>query len=451
MQLLPGFSLMFYICISGVTSVSHVPVLLWSTESSVWASAPVVSDGHIASSHELHRLLQGGDVPRTLVMFLQDTLSIDDFTYYSTVYESENPLQNVQDILDSFPASLVLPAVEKKTIANLPGYLKKQTNWNIINIDSLNVSLIELDYTEQNLIIVRLQSIPRSDIISAAKIFSENDNHIGRITQEMKDRGIPFTAIYTGMKPSNVVKSFDMVQKQGRQLLDTAKTVPYAPLNVSANGSDSCILIYASQILITANNTITFDLTNLTFEAKDANTSLSECSASDTILSLFYSSPGNGLSSLELRFIMTNMFYPGSARNWFKLQTVLIIPNQDILSNASFSTTYGSAPAEYSYHCQQLGTSSLYGETLIPDNMMANNWNIFISEFQIQGFNINNNLFSYSSDCTSFFTPAIWMGLVSCIILLWILSYGIFMIMQLSTNDKFDDPKGPALSVPQGE
>ncbi|XP_075065037.1 V-type proton ATPase subunit S1-like isoform X2 [Mixophyes fleayi] len=452
MQLLSGFLLMSCICVSVVISVSHVPVLLWSTESSVWASAPAVSDGHITSSHELYRLLQQGDVPRTgsIVLFLQDTLSIDDFTYYSTVYGSDNPLHNVQDILDSFPASLVVPAVEKKTIDNLPGYLKKQANWNIINIDNLNVSFLELDDTEPNLIIIRLKSIPRSSQISAATAFAENDKHIGRITQELKDRRVKFTAIYTGMKPSKVAKSFDMVHKQGRDLLATDTAVLYPPLNVSANGSDTCILIYATQFLLTVNST-QLDLTNLTFEAKQANTSLSECSATNTTLSLLYSSPGLGLRSLEVRFFMTNMFYTGSARNWFKLESVMIIPNQNILRNASFRTTYASAPAEYSFHCQQVGTSSLTGEVLVPDNVDSKQWGIFISEFQIQGFNIKNNLFSYAGDCTSFFTPGIWMGLVSSIILLWILSYGIFMIMQLSTNDKFDDSKSQALSVPQGE
>lgn len=85
---------------------------------------------------------------------------------------------------------------------------------------------------------------------------------------------------------------------------------------------------------------------------------------------------------------MTNMFYPGSARNWFKLESVMIIPNQDMLRNASFVTTYASTPAEYSYHCQQIGTSSAYGETLVPSNKEASNWEIIISEFQVSTYSI---------------------------------------------------------------
>ncbi|XP_040199649.1 V-type proton ATPase subunit S1-like [Rana temporaria] len=439
------------VCISGVTSVSHVPVLLWSSESSVWASAPALNGGHVASSDELHSLLQEVVSRKgSIVIFLQDTLSMDDITYYSTVSGSENPLYNVQDIMDSSPASLVLPAVDWKTIRNLHGYLKSQADWNLISVDMLNEPLLHLDYTKPNLITINLQSIPRSSQIYAAYTFSENDKHIKKVTQILQDSGVNFTAIYTALKPSKVAKSFDMVQKQGRQLLATDLTVPYPPFNVT-NGSDTCILIYATQFVVTANDTQVFDLTNVTFIARSANTSRSECSDFNTTLSLVYSNPGNGLTSLEVRFVMSNMFYTGSARNWFNIDSILIIPNEDILRNASFQTTYSSAPAEYSFHCQQVGTSSLYAETFVPANSEANNWRIYIAEFQIQGFNINKNLFSYASDCSSFFTPAIWMGLVSGIILLWILAYGIFMIMQLTTNDKFDDPKGPALSVPQGD
>uniref|UniRef100_A0A8D0HJ69 V-type proton ATPase subunit S1 n=1 Tax=Sphenodon punctatus TaxID=8508 RepID=A0A8D0HJ69_SPHPU len=159
--------------------------------------------------------------------------------------------------------------------------------------------------------------------------------------------------------------------------------------------------------------------------------------------------PADGINSLEIRFLMTNKFYAGSGRNWFTLDSVQIV--QDNTKVAIFNVSVISAPAEYSFHCQLVGTSSLYGARLIPSNDEAKSWDVFISEFQIQGFNIKNNLFSYASDCSSFFTPGIWMGLVTSIILLWILTYGIHMIMQITTNSKFDDPKGPALSVPQTE
>ncbi|NP_001088258.1 ATPase, H+ transporting, lysosomal accessory protein 1, gene 1 S homeolog [Xenopus laevis] len=414
---------------------------------------PTVHGGHVTSEHEFHRLLDPADEaePKTVILFLQETLSVEDFTYYSSLSGSEGTLHNVKVLMDSSPSSLVLPAVNWKTIHHLPGYIKNQRNWNIIKVNNISISSVALEKAKSNLIIVKLQPVPRSSKMAAAKAFSENDKLIGKLTKDLIKRDIVFTGIYTGMKPPKVLQTFEVTAKIGRQLQSLDTTVQYPPLNVT-NGTDStCVLIYAQKILITANNSLVFDLTNMTFEAKTANTSLSSCSESNTTLSLLYSSPGNGIGSLEVRFVMTNQFYPGSARHWFKLESVQIIPDGDESRTAVFNTTYASVPAEYSYHCQQIGSSSLYGEQLIRSNSQAGRWDIFISEFQIQGFNIKNNLFSYASDCTSFFTPAIWMGLVSSIVLLWILSYGIFMIMQLTTNDKFDDPKGQPLSVPQTE
>ena len=73
----------------------------------------------------------------------------------------------------------------------------------------------------------------------------------------------------------------------------------------------------------------------------------------------------------------------------------------------------------------------------------------FVSYVQIQGFGLSNSTnFSYASDCAGFFTPGIWMGLVTTLLMLWILTYGLSMILQVNTVDRFDDPKGPSISVP---
>lgn len=70
---------------------------------------------------------------------------------------------------------------------------------------------------------------------------------------------------------------------------------------------------------------------------------------------------------------------------------------------------------------------------------------------QIQGFNVSDGDFSYASDCAGFFSPGIWMGLMTSLLMVLVLTYGLHMIMQLRTMDRFDDPKGPAISVPQTE
>ncbi|XP_023774457.1 V-type proton ATPase subunit S1, partial [Cyanistes caeruleus] len=356
-----------------------------------------------------------------------------------------------QEILQSSPSSLVLPAVDCRATRNLLSVLQESGDWKLTNVTNLNVSQLELNASNPNLLVIQLQPLASGlKEISTLEAVAENDKIIGRVTMDLQERGIHFSVIYTAVRPSRVSRRTDVVAELRRQLMaaEEEDSLSYPPLNVTT-GNYSCILFYASNFSLKANGSVLIDLTNATFLTQNVDISASECSDSNTTLSLKYTNPVNGISSLEIRFLMTNKFYEVSARKWSTLNSVEIV--QDGEKFAKFNVSGISAPAEYSFHCQLVGTSNLYPARLVPSNNEAKNWDVFISKLQIQGFNIIDNQFSYASDCTGFFTPGIWMGLVTSIILLWILTYGIHMIMQLTTNSRFDDPKGPALSVPQTE
>ncbi|XP_010579604.1 V-type proton ATPase subunit S1 [Haliaeetus albicilla] len=434
-------------------SVDHVPMLLWSTRRSQWNPDTALHEGHVVSAQELTVLLQPvfTQNSRNLILFLHDTLSIGDFTYLSEFYGNKNPFQNVQEILQSSPSSLVLPAVDCKATKYLLSFLLESGYWKLTNVTNLDVSQLEVNTSEPHLLVVQLQPLVSGlNEISTLEAVAENEKIIGRLTMDLQEREIHFSVIYTAVRPSRISRRTDVVGELRRQLMATEEddSLSYPPLNVTT-GNDTCILFYASNFSLKANSSVLIDLTNATFVMQNVDISSSECSDINTTLSLKYTKPVNGISSLEIRFLMTNKFYGGSARNWSTLDSVEIV--QDEEKFAKFNVSVISAPAEYSFHCQLVGTSNLYPARLIPSNNEARNWDVFISKLQIQGFNIENNQFSYASDCTGFFTPGIWMGLVTSIILLWILAYGIHMIMQLTTNSRFDDPKGAALSVPQTE
>lgn len=78
---------------------------------------------------------------------------------------------------------------------------------------------------------------------------------------------------------------------------------------------------------------------------------------------------------------MTSKFYEVSARKWFTLVSMEII--QDGEKFAQFDVSGISAPAEYSFHCQLVGTSNRYPARLVPSNDEAKNWDVFISELQV--------------------------------------------------------------------
>ncbi|NWV20993.1 VAS1 ATPase, partial [Origma solitaria] len=407
-------------------------------------------EGHVVSAQEMKVLLQPlfTQNSRNLVLFLQDRLSVDDFTYFSESYGNKNPFQN--EILQSSPSSLVLPAVDCKATRYLLSILQESGDWKLTNATNLNISRLELNASNSNLLVVQLQPVAsRLKEISTMEAIAENDKIIGRVTMDLQERGIHFSVIYTAVKPSRISRRTDVVAELRRQLMaaEEEDSLSYPPLNVTTVNS-TCILFYAGNFSLKASSSVLIDLTNATFLTRNVDISASECSDSNTTLSLKYTKPVNGINSLEIRFLMTNKFYEVSARKWSTLDSVEIVQDGKL---AKFSASAISAPAEYSFHCQLVGTSDLYPARLVPSNNEAENWDVFISKLQIQGFNIINNQFSYASDCTGFFTPGIWMALVISIILLWILTYGIHMIMQLTTNNRFDDPKGPALSVPQTE
>uniref|UniRef100_A0A8C7WT95 ATPase H+ transporting accessory protein 1a n=1 Tax=Oryzias sinensis TaxID=183150 RepID=A0A8C7WT95_9TELE len=159
------------------------------------------------------------------------------------------------------------------------------------------------------------------------------------------------------------------------------------------------------------------------------------------------------LSSYRLfyyeRYFEIQRHYKVSSRRWFTLDFV------ELEYDGTKATFNGSreiyAPAEYSFRCQSV-TSDRW-PLLVPRSAKdpANQWKVSFEDFQIQGFNLSGSEFSYASDCAGFFSAGIWMGLMTSLLMVLVLTYGLHMIMQLNTMDRFDDPKGPAISVPQTE
>ncbi|XP_051886248.1 V-type proton ATPase subunit S1-like [Pristis pectinata] len=433
----------------GTSAVDHVPVLVWSTFSSLWNLKNATHEGHIIKNEELHRFLKPifNQGSQNVVLFLQNQLSVEDFTRYGPHNGDNKAFYNVQQSLDTSNSSLVLPAVDWRAIK----HLKENLNWTKVQIDHDQEIELEADPSKQNLIVINLEPVDRMNNFKMAQSLTNNDKIIGMTTNTLKRKGLQFSGIYTALRPSVVIRSrTERMIHTGRRLMATESTssASYPPLNVT-NGTDTCILFYASSLQLKVNGTL-IDLTNETFISRSVDTNNSMCSTTNATLSLKYAFQQNlsiNIKTLEIRFLMRNSFYTVSARHWFTLDFVEIV--QDEVNVGAFNVSSISAPQEYSFHCQLVGTSGLYGVAFIPANKTAQAWTIAISEFQIQGFNVKNNLFAYASDCTSFFTHAIWMALVTSLILLYILTYGMHMIMHLTTNDRFDDPKGQALTVPQ--
>ncbi|EFA11226.1 hypothetical protein TcasGA2_TC010758 [Tribolium castaneum] len=97
------------------------------------------------------------------------------------------------------------------------------------------------------------------------------------------------------------------------------------------------------------------------------------------------------------------------------------------------------APRGFSYHCSTFNLSTT-----------DKNATLSLPGFQIQPFP-KNNTFGDAYDCVGFTSVPIWSGLFITIILLLIVTFGLTMMMDIKTMDRFDDPKGKTITITASE
>uniref|UniRef100_A0A1A7WVF9 Uncharacterized protein n=1 Tax=Iconisemion striatum TaxID=60296 RepID=A0A1A7WVF9_9TELE len=430
------FLLFLAACFAPGSSTAQVPLLMWSSDS----LPPLATStaGHITSYGELTAYLSSvfGSGPHTVLLFLQDKLSKDDFTLYGGVFgnKQESAFKNLEAALQS-SSSVTLPALEWAGLSAIPTLLQEKLDVSPLLVDADTLSHLSLSTSVSNLLLVNLPYCSNSPK-SCKEVLKDNDQIIGNVLSFLKDKDVAYTAMYTGLQPSRVISEAPVSNTQvGRTLLQTVEDDVKPPIIINSTGNP-CIMLWAQNLNVRI--TSTSDWVDLALLVPDTTGSM--CNSTNSLLVLSY-------PNYTLSFSMSQRFYPISARNWFTLDLVQL---RAFGQTESFIGSRGIyAPAEYSYRCQSV--NSFQDALLIPTNTTSR-WMLSFIDFQIQGFGLANTPdFSYASDCAGFFTPAIWMGLVTSLLMLLIFVYGLHMIMQLNTMDRFDDPKGPSISVPQTE
>uniref|UniRef100_A0A8C7HRH8 ATPase H+ transporting accessory protein 1 n=1 Tax=Oncorhynchus kisutch TaxID=8019 RepID=A0A8C7HRH8_ONCKI len=407
----------------------HV-LLVFSVEVPVALCLVVPAAGHIVGVTQLSSYLETalGSAPRNVLLFLQDKMSIEDFTMYGGAFgnKQDSAFPNLEGALLSSPSPLVLPTVAWQASNAVIGQLQDQLDTSPLYMDPEMLSQLRLNASSPALLVFRL---PYSTGYSS-------DSVIGQVMNIMKSQSVPYTAVYTAVRPSrvSVFTWRSLLQDEDLFLISSPQ-----------EGGAGCIMLWAENLTVSVlrgGRWERHDLTSLTFgEGVTPRLQGSLCNQSHSSLVLNYE------NILGQPFLQTIRHYKVSARRWFTLDAVEIeYDGQKATFNGSRNVY---APAEYSYRCQSV-TNFRY-PLLVPRTSKdpANQWRVSFTDFQIQGFNVAGGEFSYASDCAGFFSPGIWMGLLTSLLMLMILTYGLHMIMQLHTMDRFDDPKGPAISVPQ--
>ncbi|KAM9445136.1 ATPase H+ transporting accessory protein 1a [Clarias gariepinus] len=438
----------------------QVPLLMWTSSGFSLTPQTGPAAGHTVSLSELQSYMNTAfrSAPHNVLLFFQDKLSIDDFTKYAGVFgnKQSSAFPNLEATLQS-SSSLLLPSVWSSASSSLPALLQDELNTAPLYMDPDTLAQLRLNASLPALLIFSLPySSSGADMMSVKEVLSGNDEVMNQVQRIMGSQSVPYTAIYTALRPSRVIEEvLPEVRSVGaRSLLQYRREgppAPYAPVEFMERGS-ACILLWAKNLTVSVYRSGKWERHNLspkTFgEGVSPNLEGSSCNATHSRLVLNYENVLN-YRSFKLIFLMSQRHYKVSARRWFTMDRVQLEYDRQTASfNASHSIY---APAEYSYRCHSV-TSFRYPQ-LTPHSSKddANNWRIAFDDFQIQGFNVTGKEFDYASDCAGFFTPGIWMGLLTSALMVLVLTYGLHMIMQLHTMDRFDDPKGPAISVPQTE
>uniref|UniRef100_A0A8I3QRA4 ATPase H+ transporting accessory protein 1 n=1 Tax=Canis lupus familiaris TaxID=9615 RepID=A0A8I3QRA4_CANLF len=427
----------------------QVPLVLWSSDRDLWGPAASTHEGHITSDMQLSTYLDPALElgPRNVLLFLQDKLSIEDFTAYGGVFgnKQDSAFSNleVRNALDLAPSSLVLPAVDWYAVSTLTTYLQEKLGASPLHVDLATLRELKLNASLPALLLIRLPYTSSSGLMAPREVLTGNDEVIGQVLSTLKSEDVPYTAALTAVRPSRVARDVAMVAGGlGRQLLQKqlASATVYPP--VSYNDTAPRILFWAQNFSV-AYRDHWEDLTFLTFGIQELNLTGSFWNDSYARLSLTYEELFG--TTVTFRFILANRFYPVSARHWFTMERLEIHSNGSV---AYFNASQVTGPSIYSFHCEYVSSLSKNGNLLVP-RLQPSLWEVTLRDFQIQAFNVSGEQFSYASDCAGFFSPGIWMGLLTSLFMLFIFTYGLHMILSLKTMDRFDDHKGPTISLTQ--
>uniref|UniRef100_A0A8C8E1A9 ATPase H+ transporting accessory protein 1 n=1 Tax=Oryzias sinensis TaxID=183150 RepID=A0A8C8E1A9_9TELE len=192
----------------------QVPLIMWSSEGIFWPQASPPTAGHIVGQQQLTSYLQKAlDVgPRNVVLFLQDKMSMEDFTKYGGVFgnKQDSVFPSLEGALRAAVSPLVLPAVSWPASNAVISQLQDQLETSALYMDPETLSQLRLNASSPALLVFRLPYSAGADLMSTKDILSENDAVMGQVLNIMKTQSVPYTALYTGLQPSREVVSFSV-------------------------------------------------------------------------------------------------------------------------------------------------------------------------------------------------------------------------------------------------
>ena len=350
--------------------------------------------------------------PQNILVFLIDGFSIEDITLYGN--DDQGSFENIHQFIQTYGFSV--PSVESANLLD-------------------DIKIITSDYFRSAFSVKELEEPVNP------KDFKEMDQFI---TKEVEKLDGSYLAILSSNKPKGF--TYQLEYNTGRHLLetntgsnDTKPTTPTKPTNPFCL-IGKCVQMCFSEI------TFKKDGISKSINPTDSDFTQENCTAiNQTTTKPVYISVSKSFTVVNqsIGFSMTfqKKLWTGSGITWWALSAINLNNNSEnvVLSNRTFYPDI-SAPVNWSYGCASPNAFTDKTKTT----------ELIFKDLQVQAFySATNGNFLQKLDCSGWFTGPIWAGLLVSLLLIIMLSYAYGMISSITTMDKFDNPKGKTISVPQ--
>ncbi|XP_023939784.1 V-type proton ATPase subunit S1 [Bicyclus anynana] len=386
------------ICIASTYGEVQVPVFIWGDLKTSSKANPLSR----VTEPEFNGLLKkqlAGD-PFTVV-FIDKTLSVEDFSIKDDEGESVFPYLH-----SLISGATYLPAVDDP----LPvlNRLADPENVRRVKVTENGLSA-EIESDSGKMLFIQLKDA-KADESRADLLRRHNDlmeNMYNKLVEQYKD----VVAIYTAENPSwTVSESHERFRRDVRN-------------TDLQNGTFDGLKLYVNKVLLNVDSVET----NVT-TIDSASSVINENQNMSTTLTF-------GDVSLTLNFLSKAGYWYFSSVTYQQASRVVgLLPQNELF-----------VPLGFSYRCgQDLTFSNTTNQTVI----------VQFRDIKVQPYFAESNetlVYGDSINCVGFFSVPIWSGLFVVFILLAITFYGIMMMMDIRTMDRFDDPKGKTITINAGE
>ncbi|MGH0187327.1 UNVERIFIED_CONTAM: hypothetical protein FKN15_024597 [Acipenser sinensis] len=198
------------------------------------------------------------------------------------------------------PSSLVLPSVDWHASSAVPALLQEKLETSPVYLEPSTLRQLRLNHSISSLLVLRLpyttslwahhaatSELQRRRTTQLWVAYKQTRGHpgyevIGEVLSILKSQAVPYTAVFTALRPSRVIREVSLaVENLGRSLLQAPPkpaAAPHPPVMYN-NSVGPCILLWAENLTMShvrsGGAPVRFELTSRTF-GPGANVSLTD-------------------------------------------------------------------------------------------------------------------------------------------------------------------------------